>query len=101
MAYDVREDGTIANGRVFVDPSGTRAGGVPDGLKVDNAGNLFATGPGGVWVIDPNGTHLGTIQVDEVPANVAWGNDGRTLYMTARTGLYRIALTTEGPIPGR
>jgi len=101
MAYDVLDDGSIANGRVFLDAGAVGGRGVPDGLKVDNAGNLFATGPGGVWVIAPDGTHLGTIQVDETPANVAWGDDGRTLYMTARTGLYRIALLTEGPIPGR
>ena len=67
---------------------------------MDDAGNLFATGPGGVWVIAPDGTHLGSIMPDEVPANVAWGDDGGTLYMTARTGLYRIRLTTEGTIPG-
>ena len=77
------------------DPTG---GGAPDGMTADLAGNLFATGPGGVWVFAPDGTHLGTIQPDEVPANVGWGEDGRTLYMTARTGLYRIRLTTEGPI---
>ena len=67
---------------------------------MDNAGNLFATGPGGVWVIGPDGTDRGTIMPDEVPANVAWADDGSTLYMTARTGLYRIRLTTEGTIPG-
>ena len=72
--------------------------GVPDGMTVDLAGNIFATGPGGVWIFAPDGTHLGTIQPDEVPANVAWGDDGYTLYMTARTGLYRIQLTTEGRI---
>ena len=99
MAYDLGEDG-VSNPRVFFDVNDQTAEGAADGLKVDNAGNLFATGPGGVWVIAPDGTHLGTIMPDEVPANVAWGDDGRTLYMTARTGLYRIRLTTEGPIPG-
>ena len=74
--------------------------GAADGMKVDTLGNLFATGPGGVWVFAPDGTHLGTIMPDEVPANVGWGDDGRTLYMTGRTGLYRIRLTTEGSIPG-
>ena len=77
-------------------PSGDAA----DGMKVDMAGNLFATGPGGVWSFAPDGTHLGTIMPDEVPANVGWGDDRRTLYMTARTGLYRIALGTQGMIPG-
>ena len=69
----------------------------PDGLKVDERGNLWATGPGGVWVIGPDGQHLGTIKPTEVPANVAWGDvDGRTLYMTARTGLYRIRVNVAG-----
>ncbi len=99
MAYDLGEEG-VSNPRVFFDVTDQTAGGAADGLKVDNAGNLFATGPGGVWVIAPDGAHLGTIMPEEVPANVAWGDDGRTLYMTAQTGLYRISLTTEGPIPG-
>ena len=99
MAYDVQEDGTIANGRVFFDVTSETVEGLPDGLKVDTAGNVFATGPGGVWIFNPDGKHLGTIQPDEVPANAAWGDDGRTLYMTARTGLYRIGLSTEGVIP--
>ena len=99
MAYDLSAEG-VSNPRVFFDVNDQTAEGAADGLKVDNAGNLFATGPGGVWVIAPDGTHLGTIMPDEVPANVAWGDDGRTLYMTARTGLYRVRLTTEGTIPG-
>ena len=99
MAYEMQEDGTLANGRVFFDVNSETSEGAADGMKVDVAGNIFATGPGGVWIFDPTGKHLGTIQPDEVPANVAWGDDGRTLYMTARTGLYRIALTTQGVIP--
>ena len=99
MAYDLSEDG-VSNARVFYDVNDQTSEGAADGMKVDTAGNLFATGPGGVWVLAPDGTHLGTIMPDEVPANVAWGDDGRTLYMTARTGLYRITLTTEGSIPG-
>ena len=66
---------------------------------MDVDAKLFATGPGGVWVFSPDGRHLGTIKPDEVPANVAWGDDGSTLYMTARTGLYRIKLSTRGNIP--
>ena len=97
--YDIGADGA-SNGRVFYAIDDQTARGGRDGMKVDSAGNLFATGPGGVWVFAPDGTHLGTIQPDEVPANLAWGDDGRTLYMTARTGLYRIRLTTEGRIPG-
>ena len=96
-AYDVGDDG-LSNPRVFYDVNDQTATGAADGMTVDLAGNLFATGPGGVWIFAPDGTHLGSIQPDEVPANVGWGDDGRTLYMTAQTGLYRIRLTTEGPI---
>ena len=99
MAYDLDADGA-SNPRVFYDVNDQIGEGAADGMKVDNAGNIFATGPGGVWVFAPDGTHLGTIMADEVPANVGWGDDGRTLYMTASTGLYRIRLTTEGTIPG-
>lgn len=98
MAYDVGPDG-LSNGRVFHDATGHEAEGSADGMTVDRDGNVFATGPGGVWVFAPDGTHLGTIQPHEVPANAGWGDDGRTLYMTARTGLYRIRLSTEGEIP--
>ena len=99
MAYDLDDKGA-SNGRVFYDVNDQTAAGAADGMKVDRAGNLFATGPGGVWIIAPDGTHLGTISTGEVTANVAWGDDGRTLYMTASTGLYRIRLSTEGVIPG-
>ncbi len=99
MAYDLDDEGA-SNGRVFYDVNDQTAPGAADGMKVDRAGNLFATGPGGVWIIAPDGTHLGTISTGEVTANVAWGDDGRTLYMTASTGLYRIRLSTEGVIPG-
>ena len=99
MAYDIGADGA-SNPRVFFaidDAQG--AAGVADGMKVDLAGNVFATGPGGVWVLSPEGQHLGTIVTGEVTANVAWGDDGQTLYMTASTGLYRVRLATAGAIP--
>lgn len=99
MAYDVDASG-VSNARVFYDANDQPGDGVNDGMKVDRVGNLFATGPGGVLVLSPDGSHLGTIWPGEVTANVAFGDDGRTLYMTASTGLYRIRLTTEGPIPG-
>ena len=99
MAYDLDEDGA-SNGRVFYDVNDQAAAGAADGMKVDLRGNVFATGPGGVWVIGPDGVHLGTILMPEVTANVAWGGDGRTLYMTASTGVYRIELATAGMIPG-
>jgi gluconolactonase len=100
MRYEVAADGTLVNGRVFFDV--TRAPGEEalDGLKVDRAGHVYVSGPGGVWIVSPDGTHLGTIQLPEVPANFAWGDaDGRTLYLTARTGLYRIRLAIPGAPP--
>lgn len=97
MVYEVADDGTLGDGEVLLDASSVDESGAPDGLKVDERGNLWATGPGGVWVIGPDGQHLGTIKPTEVPANVAWGDvDGRTLYMTARTGLYRIRVNVAG-----
>ena len=96
-AYDLGDDG-LSNPRIFYDVNDQTAPGAADGMTVDLAGNIFATGPGGVWIFAPDGTHLGTIQLDEVVANAGWGDDGRTLYMTASTGLYRIRLTTEGQI---
>ena len=99
MVYDVTDDGLFENGRVFYNVTSEEAPGLPDGLKLDVSGNIYATGPGGVWIFTPAGEHLGTIQPDEVPANVAWGDDGSSLYMTARTGLYRIKLLAKGPMP--
>ncbi len=97
MAYPVAEDGTLGEAELLLDASGSEESGAADGLKVDEQGNLWATGPGGVWVIAPDGRHLGTIMPDLVPANVAWGDaDRRTLYMTARTGLYRIRVNVAG-----
>ncbi len=93
MVFDVKADGTLANGRVFYDVTKEQAAGVPDGMKLDRRGNLYCTGPGGIWVFSPDGKHLGTIQPPETPANCNWGDaDGKSLYMTARTGLYRIKL---------
>ena len=99
MAFDVKPDGTIANGRVFFDSTsmvGAAKKGLPDGLKVDKAGNLFATGPGGVLVFTPDGKHLGTINTAEATANVGWGGDGSVLYITADMFLCRIKTKTRG-----
>jgi gluconolactonase len=99
MAYDIQEDGTIARGRVFFDAAPLAAQGrigAPDGMKVDRNGNLFAAGPGGVLVFSPNGKHLGTILTGERTANVAFGDDGSTLYITADHTLMRIRLSTKG-----
>jgi gluconolactonase len=101
-AYDVRPDGTIANGRVFFDAAPLRAPdrrGLPDGLKVDLRGNLFTTGPGGVLVISPEGKHLGTILTGQATANCAWGDDGTTLYVTADMFFCRIKTLTKGRLP--
>jgi gluconolactonase len=96
MRFDVKPDGSVGNGKVFADVTSQTEEGAPDGMKVDAKGNVYATGPGGIWVFTPEGKHLGTIKPSEVPANCNWGDDGRTLYMTARTGLYRIRLSVEG-----
>lgn len=97
MRYVANADGTLSSGGVFFDM--TRAPGQEalDGLKVDREGNVYSSGPGGVWVISPTGKHLGTLRCPELPANMAWGGaDRHTLYLTARTGIYRIRLNVEG-----
>jgi gluconolactonase len=100
MAYDVAHDGSLANGRVFFDATRQKEEGLPDGMKVDTKGNLYCTGPGGIWIFSHEGKHLGTIKPSEVPANCHWGDsDARTLYMTARTGFYRIRLNVPGIRP--
>jgi gluconolactonase len=99
MAYDVAADGTTTNGRIFFDATPlARQGkkGLPDGMKVDQRGNLFATGPGGVLVFSPQGKHLGTIATGQATANCAFGDDGSTLYITADMMLLRVRLTTKG-----
>ena len=97
MAYPVNDDGTVGAPAVFFDATLSEAEGVPDGLTLDAQGNVYGTGPGGVWIFSPEGKHLGTIQPEEVPANATFGDaDGMTLYMTARTGLYRIRLNAKG-----
>lgn len=99
MAYDVQADGGIAGERVFFDalPLKTAGGkGSCDGLKVDRAGNLWATGPGGVLVISSAGKHLGTLATGVPTANCGWGDDGSTLYITANNMLLRVKTQTKG-----
>lgn len=101
MAYDVLPDGGISNGRVFFDATDlVEQGlpGLPDGLKVDENGNTFATGPGGVLIISPEGVHLGTINTTQATANCTFGGDGSLLYITADMLLLRIPLLTKGAI---
>jgi len=100
MRFDVKADGTIANGKQIFDATNPTVDGNPDGMKVDSKGNLYSAGPGGVWVFSPAGKHIGNINPPEVPANLAWGDaDGKTLYITARTGIYRIKLSIAGVRP--
>lgn len=98
--YDVTADGTLSNGRIFGGEPGEKNDGVPDGIKVDKKGNLFVTGPKGIWVWDANGNHLGTIVMPEQPANLNWGDiDYRSLYITATTSVYRLQMKTQGFVP--
>ena len=100
MRFPVEAGGTLSRGEVFHDATQIQAEGLPDGLKADRLGHLYCTGPGGIWVLSPEGQHLGTIELPEIPANCNWGDDnGKTLYITARTGLYRIKLNIEGIRP--
>ncbi|MEW6248265.1 MAG: SMP-30/gluconolactonase/LRE family protein [Nitrospirota bacterium] len=98
LAYDVKADGTVTNGRVFFDATRWRKDPFfgPDGLKIDQAGNLFGARPGGVSVFAPDGTHLGSIETGTPVSNLAWGDDGSTLYLTGGSLLYRIRLLTTG-----
>ncbi|HLZ42060.1 MAG TPA: SMP-30/gluconolactonase/LRE family protein [Candidatus Sulfotelmatobacter sp.] len=98
--YDAAPDGTLSNGRIFGEEPGAKNDGVPDGIKVDKQGNLFVTGPKGIWVWDAKGNHVGTIVVPEQPANLTWGDkDYRTLYITATTSVYRLQTKTQGYVP--
>ncbi len=99
-AFAVRDDDTLDNYRLWTDMNSSDDGS-PDGMKVDVNGNIYCTGPGAVWVMNPAGHVLGRIVGDEQPANVAWGGeDWSTLFVTARTSLYRIRLNTTGvPVP--
>jgi len=99
MMYDVQPDGRVQNGRVFFDVTAEKEDGLPDGMKLDTNGNLYCAGPGGIWVFSPEGKHLGIIKPPETPANCNWGDDGNTLFITARTGLYRIKLAAQGQRP--
>jgi len=98
LAYDVKGNGTVGSGRVFFDATAwtkTKKG-VPDGMKVDKDGNLFAAGPGGIHIFTPDGRHLGSIETGVPTSNVAWGDDGSVLYITANKAVYRIRLSTKG-----
>ena len=95
--YEVKPDGTLTNGKLFIDLSKETERGITDGMRVDTKGNLYETGPGGVWIISPDGKHLGTIHAPEQATNVGFGDpDKKTLYIAARTGIYKIRVLTPG-----
>ena len=95
-AFDVAPDGSLSNNRVFADMSSAEPG-VPDGMKVDTAGRVFCTGSGGIWVFEPNGTHIGVIRGPEVPRNIAFGGpDYCTVYTTPGQSVYSFRVTTPG-----
>jgi gluconolactonase len=101
MRYAVAADGTLSHGRVFFDMTQAAEDKelALDGIKLDRRGNLYVSGPGGLWILDASGKHLGTIRGPRLPANFAWGDDGKSLYLTARSGLYRLPLQVEGVRP--
>ncbi len=100
-AFDLQEDFSLGNDRVFMEMAVDAPGG-PDGMKVDTEGNVYITGGGGIWVITPEGEHIGTIAFPEIPANLAFGGDDyKTLYATAETGLYSVQINVAGIRPGQ
>ena len=97
MRYTVHPDGSVSDGKLLLDAKTDKTPGSPDGIRVDKKGNIYGSGPGGVWIISPEGKHLATIKVPEVVSNVAWGDaDGKMLYITGSTSLYRIKLSATG-----
>jgi gluconolactonase len=96
-ALELNDDGTLRRRRIFADMSSDEPDGVPDGMKGDVEGHVYCTGPGGVWVFAPDGSHLGTIRLPEIPANLAFGGpDQRTLFFTARTSVYSMRVKVPG-----
>ena len=97
MRYRVQPDGSVTDGKLFYDGTADTRPGAPDGMKVDEKGNLYCTGPGGIWVFSPEGKPLGTIVMPEKSANLAWGGpDRKTLYIAASTSVYRMRLMIAG-----
>jgi gluconolactonase len=97
MRYRVKEDGTLTDAKVFYDATSDKRPGGPDGMKVDREGNVYSTGPGGVWIFSPEGKPLGVILTPERAANVNWGGaDRKTLYITASSSIYRVTLKVPG-----
>jgi gluconolactonase len=100
-AYDVEKDGSLTHERLFFQMESDDFGG-PDGMKLDTEGTIYCTGVGGFWIISPEGKHLGTIALPELPANMAWGDaDWKTMYFTCRSSIYRIRFNKTGIAPYR
>ena len=100
MSYRVKPDGTLEAGKIFYDAKSDNAPGAPDGMKVDRRGNIFSAGPGGLWILSPDGKHIGTIQMPDRTSNVAWGDaDGKMLYITCSANVYRIRTLVGGVLP--
>ena len=102
MRYRVKPDGTLTDAEVLYDATVDKRPGAPDGMKLDVAGNIYSAGPGGVWILSPEGKHLATIAMPETTGNVAWGGpDRKTLYIVASTSVYRVRLRIAGvPLKG-
>ncbi len=96
MRYEVGADATLSNGKLFFDMTRAHGDDAIDGVKVDTQGNLYVSGPGGLWIISAEAKHLGTIIAPKHPHNLAWGDDGKTLYLTAQGSLYRMPLKISG-----
>jgi gluconolactonase len=95
--YDVKPDGTLTNSQMLIDMSADTAPGITDGMKVDTLGNIYSSGPGGIWIITPDGNHIGTIHTPESVTNLAFGDaDKKTLYITARPTIYKIQVKVPG-----
>jgi gluconolactonase len=99
VSYEVKPDGTVANRKVFIDMNSDSRPGLPDGMKIDVQGNVWDSGPGGIWIVSPQGKHLGTILTPERLSNLAWGDDGKTLYTTGGTMVTRIRVKVAGLRP--
>ena len=100
LVYDLAPDGTASGEAVFSEipfNSEGQSGGVPDGLKVDIEGRIYCTGPGGLWIWESNGDHVGVVELPEFPANLNWGGlDNQTIFLTCRTSVYSVRATTPG-----
>jgi gluconolactonase len=98
--YEVAPGGSTSGGELFFDMTDAPGEDSIDGIKVDREGNLYVCGPGGIWLLSPDGRHLGTLGLPESPHNLAWGDaDGRTLYVAALTSIYRMRLSIPGIRP--